>query len=160
MNFRCQRRQCRQRVHLGSRRRLFLSFKFDTAARRSAGISVSRNRTHACLVTQLSGRAIGNLSERDLCMSLRHRPDRSIVHRVNLDNSEAFGFPMAMYILKSEAPICARVSASINPLPSYRLCRCDLYIRCVRSLSQCPGVRRVSRYQFTHVRTAAAGRAR
>jgi len=73
--------------------------------------------------------------------------------------------------------VCATFSASINPLPSDRLRCCDRYIRCQRSLAVKPlnswpaisgspsrrgSVRRVSRYQFTHVRyrTAAAGRAR
>ena len=69
--------------------------------------------------------------------------------------------------------VCATVSASINPLPSDRLRCCDRYIRCQRSLavksltmsgspSHRGSVRRVSRYQFTHVRyrTAAAGPAR
>jgi len=31
--------------------------------------------------------------------------------------------------------VCATVSASINPLPSDRLCCCDRYIRCQRSLA-------------------------
>jgi len=73
--------------------------------------------------------------------------------------------------------VCATVSASINPLPSDRVRCCDWYIRCQWSLavrllfnslpvmSGCPShrgsVRRVSRYQLTHVRyrTVAAGRA-
>jgi len=40
----CRRRQCRQRVHLGARRHLFLSFKFGTAARRSAWLSTPHMR--------------------------------------------------------------------------------------------------------------------
>ena len=36
---------------------------------------------------------------------------------------------------KSEASVCATVSASINPLPSDRLRCCDRYIRCQRSLA-------------------------
>jgi len=81
------------------------------------------------------------------------------------------------YIQNRKRPcpsVCAAVSASINPLlSSDRLRCCDRYTRCQRSLAVKPlnsrlamsgspshrqSVRRVSRYQFTHVwyRTAAA----
>jgi len=43
-----------------------------------------------------------------------------------------------IYILKSEASVCATVSASINPLPSNRLRCCDQYIQCQRLLAVKP----------------------
>jgi len=82
------------------------------------------------------------------------------------------------YIQNRKRPcpcVCAAVSASNNPLlSSDRLRYCDRYTRCQQSLAVKPltsrpamsgsqshrgSVRRVSRYQFTHVRyrTAAAG---
>ena len=65
--------------------------------------------------------------------------------------------------IRSVCPfMCAMVSESINPLPSDRLRCCDRYIRCQRSLAVKPltmsgspshrgSVRRVSRFQVTHV---------
>ena len=81
------------------------------------------------------------------------------------------------YILTIRSDCLCHGLSEHNPLPSDRLRCCDRYIRCQRSLAVKPlnsrhamsaspshirSVRRVSRYQFTHVwyRTEDAGRAR